>query len=271
MRKGVLLLASALPQLAFALGQEPWYGEYLEIHFVPSYEYNFFNRINQASPQLKKNYNTHIARALFDVTVPAELNWQVELEYGATSSVSFGYRSVACQLRRLWLDDVCGDPISLSTGISYRDASSRMRKAFSTPYHGRCNFEAHLSLGKEWSRGPHWFFRASGIFAVGQATIGKPWLRGDLLFLGNCSDRHYFTLYEYSYFGLGQQTEVDTKNFTGWGHIAHRSIDLGASYVYAFDLWGNLRFDYRYRVFAKSYPEGVNTFLVTYTLPFSLF
>lgn len=264
-------IALAAPTLCFALEQKPWYPDLLEFNFLARYNYNFFDRVDHGVPQLESTYHTHVLSAGLEVTAPETWNYQLELELADSSTVSFAYRSFAIQVRKLWLDDITCDPVSLSTGLVYRDASTKMRKALSTPYHGRANFELHTSIGREWHKGCFWTFRTYGIVAIGQATSGKPWLRGDLFLWWNAEDVHQFRLYAESYWGLGSRTTVPTIDFTGWGEIAHQSIDLGGSYRYKFGCYGSLQFDYKHRVYAHSYPEHVNFFLFTFKFPFSIF
>lgn len=269
--KKIALLVLGLTQLSYALEEAPWYGDVFQFDVRAGYEYNFFKKVNRASPQLHSTFNTHVFGASLDLTAPDTWNWETELEFADTTTVSTGYRSFALQVRKLWLNDVACDPISLSTGFVYRDASSRMRKALSTPYHARGNFELHAAIGKEWSRCCDWIFRSYVVAAIGQGTRGSPWLRGDLYFWWNIEDCHQFYLYGRSYFGLGNQKTVPVDNFRGWSHIGHQSIDLGIGYRYFFGIYGILRFDYLYRVYARSYPERVNFFEFTYELPFCCF
>jgi len=269
--KKIALLVLSLPQICSALEEAPWYGNVFEFDLLANYEYNFFKKVNNGSPQLRSTYNTHILGAALDLTAPDTWNWEIELEFANTSDVSFGYRSAALQVRKLWLDDVACDPISLSTGLVYRDASTHLRKALSTPYHARANFEFHTAVGKEWSHCCYWSFRTYVLAAIGQGTKGSPWLQGDLYLWWNVENRHQFYLFGRSYFGLGSKRNVPLNSFRGWADIGHQSIDLGISYRYFFDCYGSLRFDYLYRVYARSYPEKVNFFVFTYELPFSLF
>lgn len=268
--KKSFFLALSLPVLTFGLEKDPWFTDFLEFQFRPSYEYNFFHKIDNSSRPLKKTIHTHVVGAGLEVTAPETWNWEMEIEFADTESASWGYRSFALQIRKLWLDDVCGDPVSLSSGIVYRDASSRFLKAFSTPYHARGNFELHTAMGKEWSQDCYWRFRIFALGAVGQGTHGAPWLRGDLTLWGNFQDRQQVSLYAKSYFGLGSKTTVPIDHFHGWANIGHHSVDLGGSYRVQFGIYGALRFDYLYRIYARSYPEGVNFFILSYQFPFSV-
>ncbi len=269
MKKGFLLLF--LPSVCLALEEDPWFGNCFEFHFRPLYEYNFFDRVDNSAPKQKETFNTHFLDFGLGVTAPETWDWELEVEFADTTPISFGYRSFAFQVRKLWWDDVCGDPVSLTTGLVYRDASSRMRDALSTPYHARANFEFHTAIGKEWCDGCDWTFRIYTFAAVGQGTEGSPWLRGDLYFWANLHDCHQFRVFGMSYWGLGSQETVPIDDFKGWAKIGHQSIDVGASYRYRLGVYGWFRFDYMHRIFARSYPEHVNFFIISLDIPFSVF
>lgn len=266
--KKSLLTALVFPTLAIAFVEEPWFPQCFEFNARAEYGFNTFRDVEGASPNLSSRFNTHEMALGLELTAPDTWDWQAEIEFADTTSVSFGYRSFALMARKLWLDDICGDCVSLTTGLSYRDASTRMRKALSTPYHGRANFEFHTAVGKEWSRGPYWITHTWVVAAIGQATSGMPWLRGDFFLGFNIQDAHRLYFLFNSYIGLGSKNHVDVDSFNGWGNIAHRSIDIGARYAYHFCCYGKLEFDYMRRVYAHCYPERVNFFILRYTLPF---
>lgn len=259
------------PSCCFALQEKPWFGDLLEFHLRPLYAYSFFDEVSNAVPSQQGTYRTHLAALGLDTTVPETWNFEMEIEFAAASDISFGYRSFALQVRKLWLDDVCGDPVSLATGFVYRDASTRLRKALSTPYHARANFEFNTAVGKEWSRGRYWNFRSYAVGAIGQGTKGSPWLRGDLFFWWNAHDCHQFQLYGRSYWGLGDKKIVPLDDFTGWSRIRHQSIDLGIAYRYRLGIYGWFRFDYLYRIYGRSYPEKENFFVFSFDYPFCPF
>jgi len=266
-----LLLFALAPISCFALEQDPWFGHCFEFIFRADYSYDFFSKIDHSTRFLDKTQHTHVFGTELELTAPDTWNWQLELELATTTPVSFGYRSFALQVEKLWFDDVCGDPFSLTTGFVYRDVSSRFLRAHSTPYHARANFELFSAIAKEWSHGHCWYFRTFALGAVGQASRGAPWVRGDLTFWGNYCDKHQVRLYVKSYFGFGSNESVSINHFSGWANIRHKSVDTGGSYSYHTSIYGSFRFDYVHRLYAKSYPEHVNFFQLTYELPFCPF
>lgn len=268
MKKALLLFLT--PISCCALQEQPWLDQLLEFHFVPSYNYSIFSEVDRGVPPLDGNFSTHVLAGNLFVTAPETWQFQTELEVADTTSVSWGYRSFALEVRKQWFDDICGDFLSVTTGLTYRDASTRMRKALSTPYHARANFELNCSIGKEWSLGPYWVFRTFGFIGIGQGTEGYPWLIGNLYLWWNVCNQHQFRLYSQTYWGLGDRKTVPTIAFPGWSKINHQSIDLGIGYRYHAGMYGFLRLDYLLSIYAKSYPEWVNSFMISWDFPFSV-
>jgi len=265
-----IALLAFLPSCCFALEEDPWFSQLCEFVFRADYNYQFYSKIDHGSRSLDGTRHVHVVGGELELTIPETWNWQVELEFADTKPESFGYRSFALQVRKLWWDDVCGDPVSVATGFVYRDASSRLLKAQSTPYHARANFELNTAIGKEWDYSCYWAFRVYALGAIGQANKGAPWLRGDLVLSANYLDCHQWRLYAKSYFGLGSKETVSIDHFNGWANIHHQSVDVGGSYRFLMGMYGSFRFDYFHRVYAHSYPEHLNSFIVTYEIPSSV-
>lgn len=250
--------------------EKPWFGQFCEFNWRAQYSYSFFDKVDRALTQLPSTSHDHLVATGLQLTAPETWNWQLEMDFFNSPRSDWGWRSAAFSARKLFCDDVCGDPISLTGGLTIRAVSKRMLKDVSVPFHARGNFELHTALGKEWSKGCTWQWRIWGLGALGMGTRGLPWVRTDLYFLGNWCDRHQWRLFARGYFGLGRKDHVDIQDFNGYGNIAHRSIDLGGSWKILCGIWGSLRFDYSHRVFARAFPEHLNAFTITYDLPFSV-
>lgn len=267
MRRLLLLLPISL----FGLEIQPWFCDMWEFSFTPSYTYGRFHSVQNGDPQLKKPFNEHLLT--FDLEVSPSPHWDMDadVEFADTTAVSMALRSGAFQIRYLWLDDVACDPVSLTTGISARGVASRSLKDISCPYHFHTNFEVNTSIGKEWDHGFDWHMRLYGFGAIGVANRGYPWVTAFAMFEGNIHCTHRLGIFAEAYVGFGNQAHVHTNHFNGYADIRHRNIDTGVKYTYVFEIWGHLSFAYTRRVYARSFPENVNFFTVSYMLPFSLF
>lgn len=266
----ILYLIYAVPFWASAIEVQPWFGDVFEFHFLGGYCYSRFNRVENGTPQLTRPFNAHVACLGLDFSPSPEWSIDSDLQLAATTAMPFNFRSFALQGRYLWLDDIVGDPLSLTTGLSVRATGSKALRDVSCPSHGNVDFELNFSLGKEWDASDLWRFRLWGYGAVGHANRGSPWVRAIAAFEMNYDDTHKWAFYADGTNGYGRYTTVNIDHFYGYAKIRQKSIDVAARYGYRMGVWGTLRFEYQRRVLAKSCPSQVNSFLVSYLLPFSL-
>ena len=113
--------------------------------------------------------------------------------------------------------------------------------------------------------------RTFGFLGAGMANRGLPWIRFFASFEANQDEKNRFEFFAQGYFGFGDQDVVHINNFNGYASIHHQSIDLGAKYSYLLGIWGHVSLGYTRRIYAHLFPESVNYFVVSYTLPFSFF
>jgi len=257
------------PFSIFSLEQQPWFGDVFEFHFLGSYTYSRFSSVQAAIVPLRNPSNDHLLYFGLDFSFTPQWTFDWDLQFTETPRQSFSFRSTAWQFRYLWLDDIIGDLVSLSTGANIRYTSSRSIHDISTPYPAPVDFELNFSVGKEFDYLQDWRFRFWGFGALGQGSRGSPWLRATLAFEGNYYDEHKWALFSYFSHGFGRKTTVNIANFNGYARIRQKSIDIGASYGFRMLVYGTIRVSYVRRVLAKRCPSRVNFFTLSYLLPFS--
>jgi hypothetical protein len=275
--KKYFLLSLLVPLSLFSLEKKPWFCNIFEFQLDTAYTYSRYNKVNNAKKQLSHPSNNHLIYADLGVSPTPDWAMDIDLELADDPRRPFGFQSSAVQLRKLWLDDVVGDPVSLTTGASIRGTNSIAVRDVNSPYHSYANLEVNMAVGKEWNNfnckenSPFWRWRGYLFSAIGMANRGSPWMRASLHFMHNHRDQTQWWVFADGYFGFGNQHEVDIKNFHGYAKIAHRSIDLGLAFRYFFELNGSLVLEYAHRVYAQSFPAQVNFFTIRYILPFSVF
>lgn len=263
------LLFWLLPLMGSSLEVQPWFGDCLEFHFLGSYSYSFFNKVNRGVPKLNYTFQSNVAYLGLDFSPTPEWSIDTDIQFADTSKQSFNFRTVAFQARYLWLDDIVGDRISLATGGSGRFTNTDSLRDISCPYHANFDFELNFAFGKEFDVSDEWAWRFWGFGAVGHGNQGSPWVRGIFSLETNYQDEHKLGLLAEAINGYGARRTVFIDDFHGYAKIREKAIDVGVRYGYRVGVWGTLRFSYYRRVFAKSCPEQVNTFLFSYLLPFS--
>lgn len=253
-----------------ALEESPWIPQ----AYVPvldlKYGYSSYRDVADASVQLDSRSHDQLAVVGLGMATLSHWAADAELEVAHTPRLPWGYRSAGAQLRKQWCDDITGDWFSLTTGALVRVVTTKPLHDVSTPYHGKFNGELNASIGREWSRGVYWCYRLYGFAGIGVANQGSPWVRGKLAYQGNFENKMQLHLFVEGYKGYGDQIHVNTKQFKGWKAYDHRSIDAGAALRFGLRSNGYLTFEFKHRLFARTYPEKVTFFTIRYTLPLSM-
>ena len=173
-KKSLLAIFFCIPQLLSALPKKPWLGNVYEFFFDAEYTFSYYRHVANGEPGTKHSSNDNQFIAGLGFTPTDSLDMAIEAEVSDTTRQSWNLRSVAIQARYLWLDDIIGDPISLTTGVSIRGVHHSSLRDISCPYPAEANFELNLSLGKEWSRGPYWNVRTTLLVRWGLPTMERP-------------------------------------------------------------------------------------------------
>src|SRR5262249_9152556 len=120
--------------------------------------------------------NLSLNNAFPDQMVGAE----IELMQSSTKRQKGNLDQIKLTGRYMWQDDIAGDPISLTPGVSYIQAFRKSVKDVSSFHHGLNNIECFISIGKENPEERSWNSRWWGLLALGIAEQGSPWCRAHL-------------------------------------------------------------------------------------------
>lgn len=248
----------------------PWFPPPFEIesHFTALYE-----RVEQVQSPLGSfsfPINNGSARASFDLTPWPLWNVEAELYLTHTHKVNFAYEAALLTLRRSWLDDITGDPVSLVTGVTLSFPGHQFLHQFSFPYHGIANAEFHATVGKEWAHCQDWLFRFWSLAGFGVACRGSPWLHGVAVAEARLSCYTSAGLFVESLCGFGKHNIIPHTPFKGYGPIAHRNVDLGAFYSYGFSCLGTLSVFGWYNLYAHNFIQNYWGFALSLLVPFSI-
>ncbi|NGX51352.1 MAG: hypothetical protein K1060chlam2_01218, partial [Chlamydiae bacterium] len=245
-----ILLLLFFPLTLFAFVIDPWLTTLAEFEFRSAYSYRTYPSVDRGfNPE---SYHSH--DHLIDLNLGLRFlpNWegQLEADFSKTRRLSWGTERIGVQLRTLLLDDVAGDPVSLTVGGQLFYVPTRNMHDVSSPYHAQGNVELGVAIGKEIDSVHQWLYRFYGFLGVGSGNRGYPWLRPLLSVEMKHARHHKFQLFSKGYIGLGRRSQININQFNGYSKIQHRSIDLGANYTYLFDIWGALGVQYSFRVYA---------------------
>lgn len=257
-----------LPALGTCVDYKPWLGEMLEFEWRNSVFYQTYPEVASGSHFKKKSSDDYFLNTSLSTSY-MEYGLELEATEAWTKRQSGDIDNLKATLRYVWLDDIAGDPISLTSGLSFTQSFVPSLHDISSFHHGRREFELFLSLGKEKACGEVWVRRWWTVLGCGIAERGSPWLRLNAAYDVRASERQEWRLFCNTLWGLGEH-RLHVHHFDGYGSIEHRSIDLGVRFTYLIDYFGSLSFQYSNRVYARNFPARTSVFMVELLYLFGL-
>ncbi len=251
----------------------PWYPRYLELQPQISYNYQSYKKLN-TKQGLKHTVsrdhllNFSLAGAYRVYAVEIENNCKETSHSDASHHSRFA--DIRLTGRYQLLDDVVGDPVSLTMSLTGIQASQSAVKDISYFYHGLSTLEGHVSIGKEIECREYWLSRLFTVVGVGLADRGSPYVRGHVVWEHNGWDKHIVTVFTHTLWGLGSKNLNLNQRFHGYGSIKHHSIDTGIKYTYILESGLTMSAHYARRCYSLNCPHAVNFLGLTLLYPFGL-
>jgi len=266
MTLGATFCSFCFTQEASATDYKPWYGRVLELDTSADVLMQAFSHVDSHhSSGKRKEFDTFIDLSA-SLAVWESIAAELEVIAAETRHQSFGMDAIRFTGRYRWLNDLVGDPVSLSTGVTLSGIFPPVRRNIATFDHGGFAAEAHIAVGKELSCMQFWTSRAWSVLGVGLADVGSAWIRANFAWEHNWWDRHRVELFADSIWGLGRN-ELNLHNFRGYGSVDYQAIDMGFRYNFQCDNGIVLSAGYGYRVYSRNCPQNVNLILLKIFYP----
>lgn len=253
----------------FGLKHDPWIRPLFEMEAGVRYGYSYFpNVANGINPI---SYSSYVNEVQFEygASVTPSLFIQTEIEFDETKKLDFNLLSVAPYVGYQMMNDLTGDVVALLIGGYFRYVPYERLSDVATPYSGEFNFNIFFSIGKEFDRNE---LPAAKVYAMldgGIATRGAPFLNVDVQGEVYFYQRNKIKMGVEGFYGFGKYDFIDIGNFSGYGEINHRSLDIKIGYQYDFFVWGSASILYKRRVLALCYPEDLDAVEIKYNVGFS--
>ncbi|MBS4163616.1 Uncharacterized protein PRO82_000919 [Candidatus Protochlamydia amoebophila] len=258
-----------LPILGWAYEDQPWLGNYLEFEWTSSLQFQCYKDLS-----CKSNSKTYLSRDIFLYTQLAlAATPQLSLNLGAmaawTNKQAGSIDHLEFNGRYIFLDDVIGDPVTLTLGINLIHAFPWSLRDPSSFHHGKNEGELFISMGKEWAEKDQWSSRLWAKVGFGSALNDSAWIRLKIAFAQRIRLYHEFEIFSRTLCGFGRRS-LNLRHFHGYGSIDHQSVDLGLRYTYLIDFIGNLSVEYAKRIYSQNFPSKANQIQLTFFYPFGL-
>lgn len=242
----------------------PWLDDDLVPIFRAQYDLQQYNQVairtKETSYHSTDNFVTGSLRGAYS---PVEV--EVEGCFGATAHHNFNWDEVLLTGRYQVLNDITSEsPVSWTLGFTYSRGNEWTLHDVSIFRHGRVEYLAHTSIGKESPLATNWSSRAWGAAVLGITDETSSWLFLKAAFEMNRCDNFAFGIFIDGLFGFGKQT-IDLVNFQGYGPVAHRTVDLGIWTNY-----GGWEVQYSYRILQQNAPAYVHYLQIAYNFSLNL-
>jgi len=145
-----------------------------------------------------------------------------------------------------------------------------LRKALQDPssfHHGLLEGQFHIAYGKDMCISPCYVTRGYITGTLGVADVGVPWLESSLHWYMQA--QFTFDCYVKAIVGLGSKS-FHPHHFHGYGSVKHRSIDIGASYIYQIEDGRRWDLELSSRILAVNTAKFPIRFCLTYIFPFGI-
>jgi len=192
-------------------------GEPLLFEACAAYSYGSYPNVADSTSQVPYRSTNQYIDIGIDAPIIFGLAAAIDLRLRDTEKLSWGFQTTAFQARYRFMNDLTGDPFTMTASLIFRYVSPSNLSDPSCPFHEKWDFEATVSAGKEWSRGPFWLFHTYAFLSIGQGTGGYPWSNAKLYAAYNYLDTWRAALFADGYFGYGNEKTIDRADHESTG------------------------------------------------------
>jgi len=271
MKKLLLPLLCTFPLAATDL--QPWFPPPWQ--FIPSVEYLYQYENTIQSPLGNFDLNNPINNLALGMNVTVWPDWNGEIEVLFSSNpateLDFSYQATRLTGRYQWLEEGCGDWITLTSGLTLFAVRSSFLTATSCWFHGNFNAEFNAAVGKEFVRYDDWIMRLWSYAGLGFANKGNPWWHSYSAWdvkIGQCST--ISALLELVY-GMGNNDIVPNEPFPGYAGIRHQFVNVGLGFKRSGITWGIWELTGWYNIHAYNFPLNYYGLGIAWRMPFGCF
>jgi len=253
-----------------SIEHSPWFGADKELRNIISYTYQHSSYIALEDSTLSLNSKDNLLSLAFSLSPTPTWNFQTQLQGDYKAENFFFLTHLEGGAEKNWLNDILGDPISLTSNLLLRIPTSESLKNPSTPYNASVELETGISIGREISKGPIWIWRYWCNTQFGIGSKGSPWIYGSVSIEKKLSPHTQLLLSTQGNLGFGDHTLTSLDNFKGYAPYPYQSIAIVSRYTHSFPSYGNLFISYSYRPYALFFPAKQSTLTLSFSIPLSI-
>jgi len=268
LKRALFLLAVGT---ASAYPFKPWLGNLFEFQLRGTYTYQYYSSVRTSGGIVHLPTHNQLADLDLGMTILPIASVGIDLGAQKRTWRSMTFDHVRVRGQYLLLDDIVGDPVSMTVNLSLTSVDRKALPAPGLMHHGR--FEALLgtSIGREWAIGRVFTHRLWANIGLCGASHSSLYTLDSLNWQINFIDRIRFGIKGLFDAGYGTRKLDNVARFDGYRHLRYRTLDIAADLKYRWGIWGDLSIEVGRRLWAEYAPENNLFFKISYHLPFAAF
>lgn len=198
-------------------------------------------------------------------------NWRGELgvDFAKVANFhTFNMQATRLEAQYLWKNDLVGDPISLSTGLSFIFPKHKGCYNLSKVPYSSSNAELHICMGKEQAQGPSYESRIFATFTMGIKNKGAPWSKARFLYEHNLQDRFKVSIFTEGAYAFSKRQWQSIPNESELSRGAFRFCNVGLEGTYVWDFVGEWNLGIQKRIYARNLPSDTLGVSLGFFIPF---
>ncbi len=162
------------------LQSAPWLGNWLEFEGIIDQEHTQSRTIDTANGTKHKFLHQEKTIASLEFMPFVDLSAEIELDLTKTQKRSYGFDAIKGSSRYRLLNDLTGDPVSLTVGLSAALSTPKRVKDLSSSQHGVFETEASVAIGREFNLHEDSYTKLLALATSGLASSGSPWVGAEV-------------------------------------------------------------------------------------------
>ncbi|MCE5294472.1 MAG: hypothetical protein LLF94_07660 [Chlamydiales bacterium] len=269
MKKALTLALLLVTHGLYSLQNEPWLGNWLEFEATLDQSRTQSSSVDTAHGA--KHHKLHSNKTIGALEFMPMVNMSLELEFdlAETQKKSYGFDAFKAQSRYKLLNDLTGDPITLTAGLVMAMSTPTRVADLSSSQSGVFQTEARISFGRQFAIDDGSYWKAWGLVNSGLASSGSPWLGCEVHLQRVLHEKHHMGLFCRAAKGLSHTRLHHVSDFHSWSRIGYRYTEAGVSYSLKKIGYGSLYFEASKRLSARYCPKATWNVCLGVLIPFS--
>jgi len=268
--KKLLLLFCILSLRLFSLEKQPWLGNWLEFEANLTQTHTESHTVDTTHGIVHKKLYADRTAASLEFMPNENLACEVELDLAKTQKKEYGFDAVKAACRYRLMNDLAGDPVSLTAGLTTSLSTPSRVKDMSTLQHGVLDTTLQLAVGREFVIHAGDYYKAWALAYSGLASSGSPWIGLEAHWGRVFShETHAFDLFFRAEKGLSDHKLHKISQFHSYSRLDYQYEELGLCYTYKERGFGSLYIEATTRLHAKYCPRHTWSARVGLLIPFS--